>query len=107
MKAGKKLAPAGALAAALLSISCCLPFSIPAALGLAGIAMFASQNQLWLISASVLLLAVGLIQLLRKPSCDRRRSRSSIVLLCISAVLLTTVVFLPEVISGFLADHLP
>jgi nitric oxide reductase large subunit len=107
MRIGEKVLPSGALMAALLSISCCLPFSIPAALGLAGFAVFASQNQLWLIAASVLLLVLGLIQLARKPSCNRRRSRASIALLCVSAVLVATVVFLPEVISGFLADHLP
>ena len=107
MKISEKAAPAGALTAALLSISCCLPFSIPAALGLAGISIFASQYQIWLIGASVLLLAVGLIQLVRKPACRPRRSRASIVLLCISAVLVLAVVFLPQEIGGFLADHLP
>jgi cytochrome bd-type quinol oxidase subunit 2 len=107
MKINEKAAPAGALTAALLSISCCLPFSIPAALGIAGFAAFASQNQLWLIGASLLLLVVGLVQLLRRPACDRKRSRSSVVLLCLSAVLVVAVVFLPEVVSGFLADHLP
>jgi len=106
MRIGDKVAPVGALTAALVSISCCLPFSIPAALGLAGISMFASQNQAWLIGGSLALLAVGGIQLVRRPKCQRR-SRASITLLCVSAVLVFAVVFLPEVISGFLADHLP
>ena len=35
MRLDEKVAPVGALTAALISISCCLPFSIPAALGLA------------------------------------------------------------------------
>lgn len=106
MKIGDKVAPIGALTAALISISCCLPFSIPAALGLAGISMFASQNQVWLIGGSLVMLAVGVIQLVRRPTC-KRRSGISIALLCASAVLVFAVVFLPEVISGFLADQLP
>jgi hypothetical protein len=106
MKHTEKLAPAGALTAALISITCCLPFSIPAALGFAGLAIFASENQLWLLGAAFVLLAVGVIQLVRKRSCERR-SRTSIVLLCLSATLVFAVIFFPEVIAGFLADHLP
>ena len=106
MRVGDKVAPVGALTAALISISCCLPFSIPAALGLAGISMFASRNQAWLIGGSLVLLGIGVVQMIRRPTCQRR-SRTSIALLCASAVLVFAVVFLPEVISGFLADHLP
>ena len=106
MKITDKAAPVGALTAALISISCCLPCSIPAALGLAGVSVFASQNQIWLIGGSLVLLAAGAIQLVRRPACQRR-SPTSIVLLCTSAILVFAVVFLPELISGFLADHLP
>jgi len=106
MRLRENIAPAGALTAALISISCCLPFTIPAGLGLAGLSMFASANQLWLIGASFVLLAAGVIQLVRKPTCQRR-SRASIVLLCLSAMLVLAVVFVPQLIAGFLADHLP
>lgn len=106
MRLGEKVAPVGALAAALISISCCLPFSIPAALGLAGLSMFASQNQLFLIGASVVLLVIGLVQILRKRACQRR-SRTSVALLCVASGLLVAVVFFPQAIAGFLADHLP
>ena len=106
MRLSEKIAPAGALTAALISISCCLPFSIPAALGLAGISVFASQNQLWLIGASLILLSIGVIQVVRRRACQRR-SRTSIVVLSVSAVLVLLVVFFPQAIAGFLADHLP
>lgn len=106
MKHFEKLAPAGALTAALISISCCLPFSIPAALGLASLSMFASANQLWLIGASFLLLTMGVFQIVRKPACQRR-SRTSIVFLGVAALLLLAVTFFPQSIAGFLADRLP
>src|SRR5687767_36187 len=106
MKHSEKLAPAAAMTAALFSISCCIPFGITAALGLAGISMFASKYQLGLIIASVLLLIAGVIQLVRKPACQHR-SRTSIVLLCISAVLVTAVTVFPQSIASFMADHLP
>ena len=106
MKHSEKLAPAGALTAALLSFTCCLPFSIPAALGLAGLSVFAGAQQLWIIAASFLLLIAGIVQIVRKPACQRR-SRSSIVLLGLAASLLLAVTFFPQSIAGFLADHLP
>jgi hypothetical protein len=106
MRFGEKVAPVGALTAALISITCCLPFSIPAAVGLAGLSMFASQNQLFLIAASVILLLIGVVQIFRKGTCQRR-SRTSIALLCVASGLLVAVVFFPQAIAGFLADHLP
>ena len=104
MKHADKLAPAGALTAALLSLTCCLPFSIPAALGLAGISVFASVNQVWLIGASFLLLGIGVIQLRRQPACQRR-SNTSIVLLGVAAALVAAVILLPQSIAGLLADR--
>jgi hypothetical protein len=106
MKHSEKFAPAGAFAAALLSLTCCVPFGITAAVGLAGISMFASRYQGWLIGASVVLLVIGLIQFFRRPAC-RRRSPASMVLLSLSAGLVVTVVLFPQAIAGFFADHLP
>lgn len=68
--------------------------------------MFASVYQLWLIGASLLLLVVGAIQLVRSPTCQRR-SRTSVVFLCVAAVLVLAVTFFPQSIAGILADHLP
>ena len=106
MRVTEKLAPAGALAAALMSVLCCLPLSVPAALGLAGLGLFASDHQVWLIAASIVLLIAGAVQIVRAPSC-RRRSRTSIILLCIAAAALCAVIFLPQTLAGFLADRLP
>jgi hypothetical protein len=104
MKHSEKLAPAGALAAALVSISCCVPLGFMAALGVAGLSVFAAEYQGWLIAASVVLVAVGSIQLVRKPIC-RRRSRTSIVLLCLSSALVVAVVLFPQRIASLLADQ--
>jgi len=106
MRHSDKLAPTGALAAALLSFSCCVPLGITAGLGLAGVSMFASRHQGWFMGASVGLLAVGFVQLARAPRC-RRRSRTSIATLAVSAVVVAAVVLFPQEIAGFLADRLP
>ena len=106
MKHSEKLAPAGAFAAALVSLTCCVPLGITAAFGLAGISMFASVHQAWLIGASILLLLIGLVQLVRKPAC-RRRGRTSIVLLCLAAAMVVAVTVFPQSIASFLADRLP
>lgn len=105
MKHADKLASAGALTAALISLTCCLPFSIPAALGLAGLSIFAGANQAWLIGASFLLLGIGVIQLRRQPACQRRSS-TGIVLLGVAAALVAAVMLLPQSIAGFLADRI-
>jgi hypothetical protein len=105
MKHAEKLAPAGALTAALISIACCVPLSIPAALGIGGLAMFASVHQVWLIAGSFLLLIAGVVQMVVRPACHRR-SRTSIILLCVAAVLVLAVTFFPQSIAGALADYL-
>ena len=102
----EKVASVGAFTAALLSLSCCLPLSIPAALGLAGVSVFASANQLWLIGASVVLLLVGLVQVVRRPACGRR-SRLSMLLLAFASVMVVGVVAFPQAIASFMADRLP
>ena len=106
MKYSDKLASVGAATAALVSISCCLPFGITAAFGLAGLSMFASAYQVWLIAASVVLLIIGIVQLVWRPVCQRR-SRISIGLLVVAAVSVVAVTLFPESIAGFLADRVP
>ena len=105
MKHTDKIASAGACTTALLSLACCLPLSIPAAVGLAGVSAFNSQNQIWLIGASVVLLALGAVQLIRRPVCGRR-SRLSMLLLGAAFVMVVGVIAFPQAIAGFMADHL-
>jgi hypothetical protein len=105
MKHSEKLAPAGALAAALISVSCCVPIGFTAALGFAGISVFASEYQGLLIATSIVFLVLGVMQLLRRPVCQRR-SRTNIVLLCASAALVASVLLFPQFIASLMADHL-
>jgi len=104
MKYSERLAPAGALTAALLSLSCCVPLGFAAALGFAGISVFAGKYQGWLIAASVVLLALGVVQLVRKPVCQRR-SPASVALLCVAAVLVVSITLFPQLIASLFADH--
>ena len=67
--------------------------------------MLASRYQAWLIGASVVMLGIGAWQIVWRPSCDRRRSRTSLLVLCVSAAIVLGVVFMPEAIAGFLADR--
>jgi hypothetical protein len=106
MRHSDKLAPAGALAAAILSLACCLPLSIPAAIGLAGIGAIAGEYQIWLIGASVALLGMGVFQVVRRPAC-RRRSRISIGLLCLSSALVVAVLLFPQAIASLIAGSAP
>jgi hypothetical protein len=100
----QKLAPVGALMAALISISCCVPLGFTAALGLAGVSVFAGKHQGWLIGASIVLLLLGTVQVVRKPVCQRR-SRTNRVLLCLAGALVVSVVLFPQLIASLFADH--
>jgi hypothetical protein len=106
MKHSERVAPFAAVATALLSIFCCLPLTIPAALGLAGFGLWVGQFQLWLILASVVLLGVGLVQLYRRPACDRRNPLT-IVVFSVAAAIVIGLALLPQALAGFLADRLP
>jgi hypothetical protein len=102
----KALAPTGAVAAALATLACCLPWGIGAALGTIGLSYFFARFQVWFLTVSVALLLFGLFQILRKGNACRRRSRMEIALWSIAAVVVVAVVAFPQWIAGLLVGHL-
>ncbi len=103
MKHSERITPLAAIVSAVLSIACCLPFALPAALGLAGLGVFVSSSRPWLSVGSVALLAVGSIQLYRQRSCGRK-NRTSVVLLAIAALVVLGFFFLPQFVASLIAD---
>jgi len=106
MKDSEKVAPVAAVISAVLSITCCLPLGIPTAIGLAGLGMLAGQLRPWLMGLSLVLLAVGLVQLYRRRTCQRHNS-ISVVIFCMAAAIVLALVLFPQLVASIVADRLP
>jgi predicted branched-subunit amino acid permease len=101
------LTPAVAIASASATLWCCLPWGIGAALGAAlGLSVFFGRFQVWFLILSVALLLLGLFQVLRRRSCQRR-SRTEVALLSIAAAVVVAIVLFPQWVAGLLVGHLP
>ena len=104
MKHGEKLAPVVAVVGAVSSMACCLPFGIAAAAGSAGLGMVLEPVRPYLMAASGALILFGVWQLYRRgPSCARR-SRASIVVFWICAVIVALMMIVPQIVASFVAD---
>jgi hypothetical protein len=103
VKHPERITPVAAVVSALLSIACCLPFALPAALGVAGLGAVVSSVRPWMTVASLVLLAVGLVQLYRKRACGRK-SKASLVLFGVSTLIVLAFLLFPQVVAAVLAD---
>jgi len=107
MKPATKAMPVAATVIALSTLACCLPLSLSAALGVAGLAVAIEPYRHWFVSVSVFFLAVGLFQLYRYKRTCRKSSRSGIVVFSIAAVFVLGVSLFPQVIAVVLAGLFP
>ena len=104
MKAVERGAPAAAALAALSALACCLPFGMVGALGLAGVGVWIAPLRPWLLGAAVLLLVLGFWQIYRRGNqCNARRSRVSVSLFWMAAVVVLLVTVFPQLIANWLA----
>jgi hypothetical protein len=94
----------GALAAALSAMTCCLPV-IPLALAAtsAGAGAFLATLRPWLLIVAVLLIAYGFFEAWRAKRCQRRQAVAATALLWTSAILVSVVLLVPDLLANFLA----
>jgi hypothetical protein len=107
MKHTEKIAPVVAALSALATLACCLPIAFAAGTASGGLAMVASTYRWSFLGASVVLLAVGAVQLVQARRACRMRGSASLAILAMSATTVLLVVLLPQVIAGLLADWMP
>lgn len=107
MKHTEKLAPVAAAVTALMTMACCLPMGLAAAAATAGLSTVVAAYQGWFLAASGVMLAIGLVQLRSNGRACARRSYSSLVVYCISTVIVLLVVLFPQALAGVMADWLP
>jgi hypothetical protein len=80
--------------------------SFAGALGTAGLSAAMLEYRGWFIGASLGLLAIGFMQVYRRPSECAQRSRVSVVVLWTSAIVVTALLVMPQLIAALLADWL-
>ena len=107
MKHTDKIAPVAAAFSALATLACCLPIAFAAGTATAGLAVVAGTYRSWFLGSSVLLLALGAVQVVQARRACPTRGSVSIVILALSAAVVLLVVLFPQVIAGLLADWMP
>lgn len=106
MKHAERVTPIAAVTSALATLLCCLPIGFAAAAATASVAAVVGQLRPWLLGASVVLVAVGFVQVYRKQSCERR-SPATLAILWISTAIIVVVILFPQAIAGVVADLVP
>ena len=107
MKHTEKIASVAAALSALATLTCCLPIAFVAGTASASLAMVAGSYRWSFLGASVVLLAVGAVQLVRARRACRPRGAASLGILGTSATIVLVVVLFPQMIAGLLADWMP
>ena len=92
MKYAEKVTPLAAALSAIVSLFCCLPLAIPAALGAAGLGVMLSSLQPVLLALAAALLVLGFVQLYRRRACGRP-GRASVALLAVATVVVCVAAF--------------
>lgn len=96
----------GAIASSLASLTCCFPLGAALAAGFAGASAFVETLRPWTLGISVVLLAAGFWQRRRARHCGLHRSFLNDALLWIATAVVAAMIFFPQEIAGFIADHL-
>ena len=99
--------PVAAAVTALSTLACCLPLSLGAAVGIAGLGLAIEPYRGWFVSAAFAFLTVGLFQLYRFKRLCRNSSRSGIVFFSLAAIIVLGVSLFPQAIAAVLADLFP
>jgi uncharacterized BrkB/YihY/UPF0761 family membrane protein len=99
----ERATPIAAVLAALTTLACCLPLNIAGAAGLAALAAWAGPYRVWFLLVAALLLVAGFFQIYRRAERCEKRSRLSVALFWISAIIAVLIVFFPQLIANLMA----
>jgi hypothetical protein len=106
MKLAERMTPVAAAATALAAFACCVPLGLAGALGVLALGTLFASLEPWIIPAATVLLALSVWQAYRgQRTCRSGRTRFSLVVLGLSAVIVLGVLLFPQVVAGLLADY--
>lgn len=95
----------GALVSVILASSCCLPLMpFLFAAGAAGGSAFFVKLRPFLLTASVLLIALGFYQSWRAKQCNCKPNLVAIIVLWFSAVVVLVSILFPQALANFVAN---
>ena len=100
----ERLAPVAGALSALATMACCLPLGIAGAVGSLGLSVALESLRPWLLGLSVVFLGFGAWQLYRGGRTCRRRSRLSIILFSLSAIIVLAVLLFPQKLAELMAS---
>ncbi len=103
MRVAERATPVAAVIAVLSTLSCCLPLTFLAALGLAGVSVRLQSFRPSLLVGAVILLGIGFIQLYVRCNQCQKRSPLSIALFWGAVLIVLLVILFPQVIASLLA----
>jgi hypothetical protein len=103
MRVTERLPPVAAALSALATLACCLPLGIAGAVGALGLSVALEALRPWLIGLAAVLLGISGLQMYRSGKNCRRRSRLSLVLFGLSAVIVLGVIFFPQTLAELMA----
>lgn len=103
MRVTERLAPVAAALSALATLACCFPLGIAGAVGALGLSVALASLRPWLIGVAVILLGLGSWQLYRGQRSCQRRSRLSLILFGLSAVVVLGVIIFPQKLAELMA----
>jgi hypothetical protein len=106
MKHLEKITPVAAAFSAAATLTCCLPATFAAAALTASLGAAAMAYRPWFLGASILLLALGGVQVTRARRACRPGARVSIVVLAVCAAIVLIVTFFPQAITSRMAAWL-
>jgi hypothetical protein len=107
MKHAERITPIAAALSALTTLLCCLPLGFAAAAATASLSVAVAALRPWLLGASVVLVAIGFVQVYRgRKTCDRR-SRATLAILWMCAAVVLVITLFPQVVATALADFVP
>jgi hypothetical protein len=103
MRVADKATPIAAVAAALSSIACCLPFGFLGAAGLAGASVWFQRFHGWLLGLAAVSLVAGFWQLYGARGTCKRRSPISVAMFWCAVVVVVAVILFPQLVASVIA----
>jgi len=95
-----------AILSSIVTIGCCLPLGVAAAVGTGAASVFFATLRPWLLGLSVALLGLGFWQQHRAKQCSIRARMMANVLLVTALFVVLGMILFPQEIAAIIADRL-
>jgi hypothetical protein len=102
MRVNERFAPVAAAVSAVATLACCLPLGIAGAVGALGLSVILETMRPWFIGLAFVLLCVGFFQIRRRQRSCQRRSRLSMALFVLCALIVVGILLFPQQVAAWM-----